>query len=39
LSLPVLARGITMLLRDRDINSTFFDVSGGGNALLYQHLF
>jgi len=39
LSLPVLAAGITMLLFDRNVNTCFFEASGGGNALLYQHLF
>lgn len=39
LALPVLAGGITMLLRDRNLNTSFFDPSGGGDPLLYQHLF
>lgn len=39
LSLPVLACGITILLFDRNLNTCFFEASGGGNALLYQHLF
>lgn len=38
-SLPVLAGGITMLLVDRNLNSSFFDPLGGGDPVLYQHLF
>jgi len=39
LSLPVLAGGITMLLLDRNVNTSFFDVGGGGDPVLFQHLF
>lgn len=39
LSLPVLAAAITMLLSDRNFNTTFFDPAGGGDPVLYQHLF
>nr|DAZ91225.1 TPA_asm: COX1 [Gammarus fossarum] len=39
LSLPVLAGAITMLLTDRNLNTSFFDPCGGGDPILYQHLF
>lgn len=39
LSLPVLAAGITILLRDRNLNTSFFDPVGGGDPILFQHLF
>ena len=39
LSLPVLASGLTMLLLDRNINTSFFEVAAGVDPVLYQHLF
>nr|WCB99517.1 cytochrome c oxidase subunit 1 [Meteorus sp. 1 XHS-2023a] len=39
LSLPVLAGAITMLLTDRNLNTSFYDPAGGGDPILYQHLF
>ncbi len=39
LSLPVLAGGITMVLTDRNFNTSFFEPGGGGDPILFQHLF
>jgi cytochrome c oxidase subunit 1 len=39
LALPVLAGDITILLTDRNFNTSFFDPVGGGDPILFQHLF
>ena len=36
---PMLAIGILMLISDRHWQTSFFDYSGGGDTVLFQHMF
>lgn len=39
LAMPVLAGAVTMILFDRHFGTSFFNAGGGGDPLLYQHVF
>ena len=35
----IIIGAITMILTDRNFNTSFFEAAGGGDPILYQHLF
>ncbi len=37
--MPILAGAVTMLLTDRHFGTSFFNAAGGGDPLLFQHIF
>jgi cytochrome c oxidase subunit 1 len=37
--MPVLAGAVTMMLTDRHFGTSFFDASGGGDPVMFQHIF
>lgn len=39
IAIPILAAAITMILMDRNMSTSFFEYAGGGDSVLYIHLF
>ena len=37
--MPVLAGAVTMMLTDRHFGTSFFEASGGGDPVMFQHIF
>ena len=37
--MPVLAGAVTMMLTDRHFGTSFFDAAGGGDPVMFQHIF
>jgi cytochrome c oxidase subunit 1 len=38
-AMPVLAGAVTMLLTDRHFGTAFFSAAGGGDPVMFQHIF
>ncbi|HEX5635712.1 MAG TPA: cytochrome c oxidase subunit I [Gammaproteobacteria bacterium] len=38
-TMPVLAGSVTMLLTDKFFNTSFFNAAGGGDPVMFQHIF
>ena len=38
-AMPILAGAVTMMLTDRNFGTAFFDATGGGDPVMFQHIF